>query len=174
MLNKFLLLFLLTLNLNVTSQETEYIKYSTSNYSIEYPSNWLIDDSGEQGVTFVIRPKNPDTNKEFMENINLAIQNLNNNEISLDEYKGITENQISGMLVDYNLILSEIKSKDGYNYHELIVEGSVNETKLKGIVYTWLQNKKAYALTFITSFEDYKYNHLIAKSILNSFRFSKN
>ncbi|MBD3892236.1 PsbP-related protein [Olleya marilimosa] len=172
---KNLLLILILFPLIIFAQEPkESIKYEKDNYSIEYPSNWILNDSGENGTKIFLYPTNSESSDVFTENINLILQNLNDSNITIEKYKGIVEKQISGMLTEPKISSSEIENRNGLKCHQLIAEGKSGDYKFKTIIYTYLINKQIYTLTFVTLYENYENNHIESLRIMDSFKLIKN
>ncbi|MDG4715696.1 hypothetical protein [Winogradskyella marincola] len=173
MKHAFFILFLFPLI--VLSQENEDFKiYKNKNYSIEYPLNWNLDTSGDNGTEIYIYPKESNNSEIFVENINLLIQNLNDSTATIESCKILVEQQIEAMMTDSKFIVSEIVNKDKHKFHKLIAEGTYNTYKFKTIIYTWYFNKHIYTLTFVTLSEDYINNHTLALKIMDSFSLENN
>src|SRR5262245_41202678 len=67
------------------------------NYKIEYPKTWTLDTSGQLGSElFIISSLENDSDK-FKENVSVIVQNLAGQDIDLDKYKDISEQQIASM-----------------------------------------------------------------------------
>jgi len=172
---KNLLLILILFPLIIVAQESkESIKYEKDNYSIEYPSNWILNDSGENGTKIFLYPTNSESSDVFTENINLIVQNLNDSTITIEKYKGLVEKQISGMLTEPKITLSELKNKNGLKFHQLVAEGKSSDYKFKTIIYTYLIEKQIYTLTFVTLYDTYENNHIESLRIMDSFKLTKN
>ncbi|AUC78277.1 hypothetical protein CW736_02165 [Nonlabens sp. MB-3u-79] len=169
--------FLLTLilfPLIIVAQELkEIIKYEKDNYSIEHPSNWILNDSGENGTNIFLYPTYSESSDVFTENINLIVQNLNDLTINIEKYKGLVEKQISGMLTEPKITLSELKNKNGLKCHQFVAEGEASGYKFKTIIHTYLIDKQIYTLTFVTLYETYENNHIESLRIMNSFKLIK-
>ena len=110
-MNKLILIVFLT-PLLILGQEIKSKKFDHPQYSIEYPENWILDESGKAGTSFAMHPIS-ETNKDFVENINLIKQNLGENELSIEELKSIVEKQASNMLDNSKIISSEIITVKG-------------------------------------------------------------
>ena len=172
---KNLLIFLILFPLTIVAQELkENIQYEKDNYSIEYPSNWILNDSGENGTKIFLYPKVSESSDVFTENINLISQNLNDSTITIEMYKGLVEKQITGMLTEPKIILSEIKNKNGLKFHNLVAEGKSSSYKFKIIIYTYLIGRQVYTLTFVTLYDTYENNHIESLRIMDSFKLTKN
>jgi hypothetical protein len=172
---KNLLLILMLFPLIIVAQEPkESIKYEKDNYSIEHPSNWILNDSGENGTKIFLYPTNSESSDVFTENINLILQNLNDSTITIEKYKGLVEKQISEMLTDPKITFSELKNKNGLKCHQLFAEGKSGDFKFKTIIYTYLIDKQTYTLNFVTLYDTYKNNHIESLRIMDSFKLTKN
>lgn len=172
---KKLLLILILFPLVIVAQKPkESIKYEKDNYSIEYPSNWIFNDSGESGTKFFIYPTYSESSDVFTENINLIIQNLNDSTITIEKYKNIAEKQISAMLTDPKISISELTNKNGLTFHHLVAEGKSSNYKFKTIIYSYLLDHQIYTLTFVTLFDTYENNHIESLRIMDSFKLIKN
>ncbi|MBF8150849.1 hypothetical protein ITJ86_13130 [Winogradskyella sp. F6397] len=173
MKNLLIIFILFTFIINAQEQ-SKSIKYEKDNYSIEYPSNWILNDSGESGTEIFLYPTNSESSDVFTENINLIVQNLNDTTITLEKYKGLVENQISEMLTEPKITSSEIENKGGLKSHQLIAGGKSGDYKFKTIIHTYLMNKQIYTLTFVTLYENYKNNQIESLRIMDSFNLIKN
>ena len=172
---KNLLIIFVLFPLIINGQEqNEIIKYKKDNYSIEYPSNWIFNDSGKNGTKFFLYPTNSESSEIFTENINLIAQNLNDSAMTLVEYKNLVEKQVTGMLTESKIISSGIENKNGLKSHQLIAEGKSGDYKFKTIIYTYLINKQIYTLTFVTLYDGYENNRTESLRIMNSFNLIKN
>jgi hypothetical protein len=84
------------------------------------------------------------------------------------------EKQISGMLTDPQITLSELKNKNGLNFHQLVAEGKSGDYTFKTIIYSYLINNQIYTLTFVTLYDTYENNHIESLRIMDSFKLTKN
>ena len=146
------IIFFLLISTTIFSQEN-FVEYKKDNFSISYPENWRLDTSGQMNTTFIIysptQPEDP-----FHENINLLIQDLTGQNLDLESYTSISENQIKTMIPNTKLVKSERKG----NYHEVIWSGFVANNNLKFKQIYYVINDKAFVLTFTaldTTFDDY-------------------
>ena len=164
--NLILLLFLAPL-LSL-GQEVQLKKYDHPQYSIEYPENWILDESGKEGSSFVLYPDS-DTDKDFVENINLIKQNLGQNKLTVEQLKSIIENQVSSMLENSKLILSEIITEKGISYHKLIVSGESNGMNFITRIHTIPIKSNLFTLTLVSKAKDYENIETVSNEIMNSF-----
>ena len=144
-MNKLILIVFLT-PLLILGQEIKSKKFDHPQYSIEYPENWILDESGKAGTSFAMHPIS-ETNKDFVENINLIKQNLGENELSIEELKSIVEKQASNMLDNSKIISSEIITVKGVSYHKMLVSGETNGMSFIARLHTIPVKANLYTLT---------------------------
>lgn len=179
---KFLQLILLTwleinlLSCNPTIEKVEPViipsnwkTLTSKEYSIQYPKDWKLNKSGEMGTTFALFSEPTSSQDKFKENVNLVIQDFTGQQIDIQEYVDICENQIKQNLNKGKIIKSISQNLNNRNFHKLLYTGTQGSFDLKYDQYYWIENGKAYILTFTgeeNEFADYKE---IAEKILNSF-----
>jgi hypothetical protein len=160
-------------NYHIKVQESWKV-LNKSGYTIQYPGDWDLNESGQMGTSFIILSKQTSQSDKFRENINLIIQDLTGQNIDLDKYTEISLTQIKTLITNSNLLESKRKVSNGLNYQKVIYTGDQGIFRLKFEQYFWIKNKKAFILTFtseISQFENYKE---VGEKILNSFVFDKN
>lgn len=144
---------------------------SESGYSIDYPETWTVDTSGQIGTSFsILAPADSETD-DFSENVNLIIQDLGNNEIDLDMFVEISEEQIPKVITNGIIIDSERSSANGKDFHIMTYVGIQGQLTLMFEQLYWIEGSDAYILTFTatdTQFDNYKET---AEKIMKSFRF---
>ncbi len=145
--------------------------FAKANYKISYPATWKLDDSGKYGAEFFIFSAKDSETDSFGENVNLIIQDINTDTLTLRKYTNISVKQINALMK--NSVISENGTEINNNkkYQRIVYEGDVNYRHLKFIQYYCLENNKAYVLTLtthISTFEKYK---LLGEKILSSFTF---
>src|SRR5690606_13367283 len=82
----------------VWAQQTDWKTLSEDNYTIEYPSDWTLDQSGRMGTTFIVMTDLVSADDRFRENINLIIQDLSASPMTLSEYVELTQSQLSTVI----------------------------------------------------------------------------
>ena len=140
-----------------------------SNYSIEYPSTWELNKSGQMGTRFILFSPLDSEKDTFKENVNLIVQDLGNENIDLNTYTEISEGQIKTLLTNSDLIESKRIKKSNAEFHKLIYTGDQGVFHLKFEQYYWVIDSKAYVLTFTCEKEKFAAYSETAKKILNSF-----
>ncbi len=139
------------------------------NYSIHYPDNWELDQSGHMGMSFILLSPLSSDQDLFRENINLMIQDLSGHNLDLDAYTALSEGQIKTMFVHGNLIESKRLKTETLDYHKVMYTGKQGIYNLKFVQYYWVVDDTAYILTFTceeSTFSEYLEN---GEKILNSF-----
>ncbi len=142
-------------------------------YTIQYPSTWQLDQSGQLGTTFILFSLIESEQDAFRENVNLLIQDLAGKNIDLDQYAEISEEQIKTMITNSKLIESKREKKNSSEYHKIIFSGDQSALHLMFEQYYWVINEKAYALTFTTEQNKFESLKETGEKILNSFMLKK-
>ena len=157
---KFILFLLLSfLFVNCQQNENKELKEIKKNdYTISYNSNLKLDESGKSGTAFLLLTEKKDINDDFIENINLIIQNLDTLNLDLNKLIKISESQINEY--DKAKLIESVRIKNGANeFHKFVFEGNFTGRELKFLQYHFVKNNKAYILTFSAEpneFESYK------------------
>lgn len=144
-----------------------------NNYSIQYPSNWELNQNGQMGTSFILLSSLENNKDQFRENVNLIIQDLTGRNIDLDKYSEISEGQVKTMITNSKLIESKRIKNGNKEYHQLIYTGDQGEYHLKFDQYYWVENEKAYVLTLTCEQSAFLNFKEIGENILNSFLFTK-
>ncbi len=144
--------------------------FSKDNYSISYPNNWEINNTGQMGTSFLILSPVESEQDQFRENVNLLIQDLSAYNIDLNEFVNISEGQIKTIITNSSLISSERIKIGKNNYHKVIYTGDQDIYKLKFEQYYWVKNKKAYILTLTCETNQFDAYQSVGEDILNSFK----
>jgi len=150
---------------------------SQANYTIQYPANWTLDQSGSQSLAFMIHTELTSLNDPFRENVDLIIQDLRGTTIYLNKYVKMSEEKLGTILNNFKIVESTRMNDHRGEFHKLIFTGDVQSIsgsdanlKLKFEQYIWVKGIKAYVLTFhaeVNQFDTYKVE---GEKILNSFK----
>ena len=138
-------------------------------YSIQYPSTWNLNPTEQMGLSFILITALETEDDKFRENINLIIQNLSGQNIDLNKYTQISENQIKTMVTNSNLIESKRIKTATSEYHKIIYSGDQGLFHLQFEQYYWVINEKAYVLTFTSEKAKFEKFAPIGEKIMNSF-----
>jgi hypothetical protein len=96
-MRKALLLTFITFSFYGFSQKsalTPKVKFEKNTYIIEYPKSWRPDTSKIMGTDLFLFSPLENENDKFSENINILIQDLGEQNITLEQYKKLTDNQL--------------------------------------------------------------------------------
>jgi hypothetical protein len=154
----------------VNENNTKWISFEKSNFIIQYPSNWDLNESGQMGTSFILFSPLESEKDIFKENVNLIIQDVSAYDINLDQYTEMSEGQIKKMVSNSNLISSDRVKIDNNEYHKLLYTGDQGVFHLKFEQYYWLISGKAYVLTLTTELSKYDDFVQVGEKILNSFK----
>ncbi len=93
---KLLMIFFISFQLvSSQSKQTKIVKEINRNgYHISYNENLRLDESGRNNTEFYLFTQKSSPEDNFIENLNLLIQNLENLNIDLNKFVEITESQI--------------------------------------------------------------------------------
>lgn len=164
----FLLISAFTFTVCAQKTQSGWKVLNESAYSIQYPSNWTLDQTGAQGVTFVINSE-PTGFNDFKESVNLIIHDLRGTTINLDKLVKQSESTFPATVVNFKLIEST-RLKDSGEYHKIVFTGDKGKLKLKFVQYLRVKGIKAYVTTFTaeqSQFDSYKET---GEKILSSFK----
>ena len=145
-----------------------------NNYRIVYPENWELDQSGDNGTSFFLLSPLSDYKDKFKENVSLVIQDLRGHNLSLDKYVENYESKIGTIFMDGNLISSDRMKMKGSEFQKIVLTGKQGPLNFKSEQYYWVENNKAYALSFICEENQFDDFHGTGEKILNSFELLKN
>ncbi|MDC9723556.1 MAG: hypothetical protein PSN34_12415 [Urechidicola sp.] len=167
---KILLIVLITTQILI-SQNNSSKEINRNGYSISYPSELRLDESSRNGTEFSLFTEKTDITDDFVENINLIIQDLKGMNIDLDNYVEITENQVrhNGKLIFSGRIISNENSE----FHKFIYELKIGNRNLTAFQYAFVKTEKAYILTFTSESSEYDKYLEKMKYIMDSFKLNE-
>ena len=128
-------------------------------YSISHPESWEFSQDGTSMASFTITSEQENSTDDFRENVHLLIQDISSYNLDLDGYTEITESQIPLILTDGKILKSKRHKIDGQEFHETQYSGTQDTFQLMFRTFYWLEDSKAYILTFTcisTQFDKYE------------------
>lgn len=140
-------------------------------YSIQYPGSWDVDKSGAMGMSFMILSKQTTPQDQFRENVNLIIQDLTGQNINLEKFVELSQDQIKVMFVNLNILENKRMNSGGKEYQRVVYSGDLNQFKFTFQQYCWVVQDKAYILTLTCEAGQFDAYHETGDKIMNSFRF---
>ncbi len=162
-----------TINRNPQMNQKEWNILDESGYSIQYPTNWELNKSGQMGTSFYLFSRQTSEKDQFRENISLIIQDLTGMNIDLGKYVEISEGQIKTMITSGVIVESKRQKSGDYDFQKILFTGKQGIFDLKFEQYYFVDKQKAYVLTLtceINEFDQYKET---GEKILNSFKLKR-
>ena len=164
----------LTINLSTYGQTDDWNTIKKDSYLIDYPKDWVLNESGQMGTSFILFSPLTSQKDQFRENVNLLVQDLTGYNLDLDGYVEVSEGQIKTMITNGKIIESKRVTDPTLDFHRVIYTGKQRNFNLTFEQYYWVVGNKAFVLTLTceeNQFGDYK---LTGEKILNSFKLNKN
>ncbi len=150
--------------------DSNWKKLDRANYSVQYPSDWDLDESGQMGTSFVLFSSLESDKDQFKENVNLLIQDLSGYNLDLTKYTELSLKQIKTLIPNSTLPESKRIKTKSEEYQRLIYTGDQSKFHLKFEQYYWIKNDKAYVLTLTCEQNKFSKYKNTGEKILNSFR----
>jgi hypothetical protein len=171
-----LLSLVFTLLTSVIFAQDGWKTYQKDNYSINYPANWEYSDQKPQPtIDFILMsPEASQTKDFFRENINLTVENLVSEDLSLEEYTEKALEQIKVQVPNAKMISALPVTIGDIEATNIIWSadfgGGLN---LKFNQLFTVKDRVAYVLTFASTTTEYELYEKDAIVMLNSFKFTK-
>lgn len=140
-------------------------------YSIQYPADWDLDQSGQMGSSFLLFSPLTSDQDQFRENVNLMIQDLSEYPMTLDAYTEFSLEQIKAL--GYEMIEDERVKDNSSEYHKLAYSGPEGDFTLVYVQQYWVIGTNAFLLTFTGELDHYADYKDTADKILRSFKHRK-
>ncbi len=137
-----------------------------SDYSIRYSETFVRDETPSKGASFVLKIPRESAFENFSANINLLIQDLDTLNYNLDQYAELTEQQIKSHV---ELFDSQRIKKGNREYHSFTFGGMLMGYNVKFLQYDFVQNNKAYILTYTAKKDQFDVYFVEAKGVMDSF-----
>jgi hypothetical protein len=156
-----------------TPSPVEWNTLDKTNFSVQYPTDWDLNDKGIMGTSFVILSQPDSATDNFRENISLLIQNLEGMNIDLDKYTEISEGQLKTLATNLNLVENKRIKNDSTTYQKVVYAADQGVFRLKFEQYYWVIGPKAYVLTFTTTEATFDRYKAVGERMMNSFYIKK-
>ncbi len=154
------------------AQSEEWKNLETENYTLSYPENWTLDQSGLMGTELLLFSPLLAQDDDFKDNFSLMIQDLTGMDIDLDQYVEISVGQIKTMITDNNILKNEriAKSDDTpLEFQRIEYTGKQGIYNLHLVQYYFILDNAAYVLTLTCEIESYEEHKEVGEKILRSF-----
>ncbi|MFW6035768.1 MAG: PsbP-related protein [Halothermotrichaceae bacterium] len=148
-----LLTLLLLLSISTYAQN-DFESYQNDKYGfrIDYPGNWELKEDSFDSVISIISERE-DENDNVSENINVVVQDLSTQPMSLKEYTELSIDQINNVIENGEVLENEFITFAENEGVKIIYKGELEDLKLKWLVKYLIKNNKAYLVTY-TAAED--------------------
>lgn len=152
------------------STKEDVQKYADKGFTITYPRHWKNDTSGKMGTACFIYAPADDSTDKFRENVNILIQDLKGMNIELEQYKEITEKQLSVYYPDSKIEESEIRGEGVERSYTIRYSFSNQGLDLNILTICFINNEKAFLATLTVERKRYEKYKKIGEDCLSSFR----
>ena len=154
---------------------TDWLTYSNSNsdcgFVMSYPSEWTKQEEWMGTVVVFLSPKDG-TSDAGQENVNVVVEDLTANPMSLSEYWDLSLNQISKFITDCNVIESSGTTVAGKPASRVVFTGQQGQYQLKYMQICTIRNNSAYTITYTSEVAKYADYVDIVNQMVDSFEFS--
>ena len=173
----FLNLFFLVLNIDISAQHVvpsnsnSLIEIKREKYFISCPKLWTVDTSKMFGVDLIVRSPKVDSADQFIENLNIFIQDLNGRGYNLLKMGQESESQIKNMVTDVEIIESRLDSSRKPSYYILKYAGRQGKYSMTTTQHYYLKDEIGFALTLTVEHGKEQAYTSAAEEIFSSFKF---
>lgn len=145
------------------SKDTNIVTYINQDHNIKinYPLDWEKQE-GTFGTTVMFISPLEDDSDQFRENLNIIVQDISSQPMTLSEYAEISIGEIKQFITEAE-ILSSTEKRDSY---EIVYTGKQGEFSLKWMQTIIIQNNKVYVISYTAEPDKYdNFMELIQKMI---------
>jgi hypothetical protein len=177
-MKNFFLIYLLISGSTLTAQRSDvvgaerFIDIAMTNYFLKCPHSWMVDSSRVLGIDLLLRSPRADSLDQFIENMNVFVQNLKGQNYDLLRMGRESELQIKNMATNVEILDSRLDSSSSTRCYILKYRSRQGKFILISHQRYYLKNEIGIALTFTVENakeEEYK---SISASIFESFRWN--
>ena len=151
------------------SQE-KTLKHTGKNYEISYPTNW--EKQEKASVVYFLSPKENEKDM-FQENVNLMLQDLSQQPMSLEQYTELTKKQVLENLGASAIISVKSTTLTGQQAKEFVYNMNYQGRSLKLKQYWFIKDNTAYLFTYTAEPSRYEKHEKTATELIQSFTFTK-
>ena len=152
------------------TETTKFLTYDSSAYGIriEYPSDWTKNEQVMGTVATFLSPQES-ASDIFKENVNVIVQDLSTQPMTLEEYTELSVGQVEQFITDANILDSSVTTLDGTSAHKVVYTGKQGQYSLKWMQVWTIKDNTAYVLSYTA--EANKYNDFLdtAQEMVDSF-----
>ena len=169
------LTFILTSHLAIgqgkDSKDSDFEKYTAADFTIKYPSDWKVDESGTMGTKVIFFSPLESADDQFSENINIMTQDLTASPMTLKEYTDLSVKQINTLVTNGKIIESTTMQTPSGEGQRLVYTMDQGQYHLQFEQLYVIKKDKVYLVTYTaetTSYQKYlsKASHALESFIL--------
>jgi PsbP len=159
-----------TVTSSTAGEKPVWATFADPEFTLRYPPNWEIDQSGMFGSSFFLYAPLETRNDTFRENFNLIINDLSEFPgIPLAEVAEGARQQIIGMINDVKILEFKEMSDGIAQYYLVEYSGTQGKFELHWRQQYWLSHNHFYVLTFTAEEPEYKRYQALAEGVFGSF-----
>jgi len=155
-----------------TTKNTGWTTFVGKDFTIQYPKEWSLDQSGAMGTIFFLSAPKLTHGEEFVNTINLVIREIDDPKLTLESYNNQTIAALNKELPLANIISSKTVAAK-VPYRELHFSGVQIKVRLEWYQFFFIKNKRTYTLTFTAEQSSYQRLFPVASAIMHSFAITK-
>lgn len=145
-------------------------KDTKNNYTMQYPATWTVGD--EQG-TLMFKSEKLGEDDPFQENVNLLLQDLSQQPMTLTEFTQLSMDQYEEMKETVQLLSMEDLKFAGYPAKKVVLNMTYYNYPLKLKQIWFIKGTTAYLLTYTALQSSYATYEADATKLIMSFAFIK-
>jgi len=152
-----------------TADPGKWITVTHTQFTIEYPSSWTADSTGQQGTQYLFFSPPESTEDRFRDNVNVMVQDLTGYNLDLSAFAVLSQDQIKSMVPNAQIIESTAVTSGANRFHRIIYTGDHGSYHLKFEQYYFVRGNTAYVVTFTSEQDKFDQYKQTGERILNSF-----
>jgi serine/threonine-protein kinase len=138
---------------------------------IKYPADWTKDEQIMGAVVVFFAPTEGPSDI-FQENVNIIVQDLSAQPMTLDEYTELSLGQIEQFITDPSILDSSAVTLADIPGHRVVYTGKQGQYDLKWMQVWTVQNNKAYVISYTAETSKYSTFLGTAQEMIDSFEIS--
>jgi serine/threonine-protein kinase len=153
-----------------TQPTTGLSTYDSPDYgiSIKYPAEWTKDEQIMGAVVVFFAPTEGPSDI-FQDNVNIIVQDLSAQPMTLDEYTELSLAQIEQFITDPSILDSSAVTLAGNPGHKLVYTGKQGQYDLQWIQVWTMKNDKAYVISYTAEISRYSALLETVQEMIDSF-----
>ena len=153
--------------------ETAYKNYVNQDFNIKlsYPDSYELQE-GLMGTVAVFLSEKESSTDLFQENLNVIVQDLSAQPMTLDEYNDLSLGQIETLITDSKIISSKKTTLAGKSAYEVIYTGRQGQYNLKWRQLWTVIDNTAYVLSYTSEINQFDNYFEVFNKMIDSFEIS--